>query len=145
MAEMKRSSRLERLAALTRLKEDAAARQLQKARQSLTRQNAQLDQLEQYREEYESNQPESTSVSMIQNYRDFCSSLGDAIEHQSRRCEAESARVADALGEWRGRHQRTEAISSAASSSRDQERVIDERRQNAIVDDIVTTRNIDRS
>ncbi len=146
MAELKRSSRLERVASLTKLKEDAAVRRLRDARQSLAHQESQQAQLENYRDEYESRQPAGgTNISLLMNYRSFCANLSGAIEHQSRLCEEESQRVRAALNDWHERHQRTQALESAADKSRIEERKFDDRVSTAMTDDMVNSRNIDRS
>lgn len=146
MAIVKRSDRLERVASLTRLKEEAAVRRLRDARASLARKESQQAQLESYRDEYESRTPDSgSSVSALMNYRVFCANLSGAIEHQSRLCEEENRRVRAALGEWQERHQRTQALEGAADRSRQEERKENDRLQSAIVDDMVNCRNIERS
>ena len=143
---MNRSKRLERVASLTRMKEDAAVRRLRDARQTLAKHESRQDQLQNYRNEYECRRPEEGAhVSLVMNYRVFCSNLSGAIEHQSRLCEEETQRVSAALQEWQDRRHRTQALENAVEKTRGRERMVTDRIQAAVIDDMVNSRNIDRS
>lgn len=108
------SPKIEKAATVARLSEKQSLQVLSAERKAHEAHQAQLDQLLQYRAEYEANLQEKSRAGMeaaqLRDYRLFLDKLNAAIEQQ----QAEVAKSAEGLkvtqDTWRSKAQRTQAL-----------------------------------
>lgn len=105
---------MDKVAAVAKIAEQQSARELGKALQSHQEKSAQLDQLIQFRQDYESGLGTKGAGGMpakqLQDYRVFLNKLGDAIAQQSREVDIAQEQLDQVRAQWLSRSQRKSAL-----------------------------------
>ncbi|MEQ8408491.1 MAG: flagellar export protein FliJ [Gammaproteobacteria bacterium] len=117
---MKQGNRLDKLVELNQGFENLAVAPLIEARTAFQKQEDQLKQLLDYRDEYQRQLEEkltgSTSASSLRDFQYFFSSLSSAIEQQTAEVERAAAALEVVERQWLMRRQETRKLEKAAGN-----------------------------
>jgi len=106
--------KMEKVAAVAKLVEHKSAREFSVSQQSHEDKRAQLDQLLQFKADYDAMLQEKSrdglSASQFQDYRLFLAKLNQAIEQQAQEVQLAEEELARVRTEWIERSQRTSAL-----------------------------------
>jgi flagellar FliJ protein len=130
---MKRSKRLDPVARVEKSRERTAARELGQQQQQLNELRTRLQELIDYRTEYQQKYMQAINNSMgstaIQEYRCFLSKLDRAIEQQYQLIAGGEQKVSDSRQHWMQKRTRLKAIDTLVEKIQAQERCQDNRRE----------------
>lgn len=109
-----KTGKMDKVAAVAKIAEQQSARELGKALQSHTEKNEQLDQLIQFRQDYESSLGSKGAAGIpakqLQDYRIFLTKLGDAIAQQTREVDSAQEQLDQVRAQWLSKSQRKSAL-----------------------------------
>ena len=129
-----RANRLQPAADLAHERQEAAMQKLAEQQQRLAKAEAQLAELRRYREEYaETNS--GVTVSALLNRRQFVERIDTVIAQQINEVARQQRQLEHARGQWRDAHAREQALGSVIDRYREQERKVEERREQAEIDE----------
>jgi len=130
---MKRSQRLQTIIDLHQRQENDALQALGRSRQQLAAQQSQLDNLQQYRLEYQQKlgvrQQQGMNVSQLLEFRAFADKLDKAIEGQQQTVLKQERDVRSAQAKWEECHQRTKSLKKLAELAVAEEAKIEHRQE----------------
>ena len=105
---------MDKVAAVAKISEQQSARELGAALQSHTDKSVQLEQLIQFRRDYESSLgargAEGIPAKQLQDYRLFLTKLGDAIAQQTREVDSAQEQLDQVRAQWLSKSQRKSAL-----------------------------------
>lgn len=105
---------MDKVAAVAKIVEQQTAREFGASRRSHDDKQAQLQQLQQFKAEYEAQfaqrSREGLPAAQLRDYRLFMSKLDNAIEQQQREVSQAEAELAEVRAEWVAKSQRTSAL-----------------------------------
>ncbi|HET6554921.1 MAG TPA: flagellar export protein FliJ [Dyella sp.] len=129
-----RASQLQPAVDLAHERQETAMQRLAEQQQKLAKAEAQLTELRRYREEYA--QPANgVTVSALLNRRQFVERIDQVIGQQINEVARQQRMLEQVRGQWRDAHAREQALGSVIDRYRDQERKIEERREQAEIDE----------
>ncbi|MFT4823232.1 MAG: flagellar FliJ protein [Halioglobus sp.] len=109
-----KTGKMDKVAAVAKIAEQLSARELGQARQSHQEKSAKLEQLIQFRSDYEAGLGAKGGQGMpakqLQDYRIFLSKLSDAIAQQTREVDASDEQLGKVRAQWRSKSQRKSAL-----------------------------------
>ncbi len=109
-----KSDKMDKVAAVAKIVEQKSARDFSASRQSHTDKHGQLQQLQQFKADYEASLEEKCKVGMtasqLQDYRLFLSKLNQAIEQQAADVQQAEASLAQVRAQWIDKSQRKSAL-----------------------------------
>lgn len=109
-----RPGKMDKVAAVAKIVEQKSARDFSISQQSHTDKRGQLEQLQQFKADYETSLEEKCKVGMpagqLQDYRLFLSKLNQAIEQQAGEVQLAEASLAQVRAEWIDKSQRKSAL-----------------------------------
>lgn len=130
---MKKSKRLAVLAKLAGLYEKQQLARLQVAQTEELRHRQALDQLAEYREEYETSALSNTSTELqsgiLQNFSRFMADLGAASTLQQQQLEGSESVSREEARQWQLLYSREEAMQQLVENARRDERFSEEKRR----------------
>lgn len=136
---MVRSKRLTSIARIAQSRERDAARLLAARQERLSGQQSRLAELKVYREDYfqrlRSGPGRDQGAGRLREYQRFLSQLDAAIAQLESQLEESRADVEASRQAWLQRHSRTQALDKVVARSRDQERYVEARREQAESDE----------
>ena len=122
---MNRSKRLDRVSELRKDEERKAGCKLAEAQQQQEGQQQMLDQLLQYRREYqrlfEEQSAHGLDAQQYRNFQQFFQQLDRAVLHQRRSVAVEETRVEQSRHHWMQKRQATETLARLSSMAREDE------------------------
>lgn len=122
---MNRAKRLEPVSQVNHARERDAAQALGRSRQRLADEQARLEELHGYREQYARRYREALQqglgVQAMQDYQRFLARLGEAIEQQGRRIELVRQELEASRARWLASHMKTEALEAVLARYRTEE------------------------
>lgn len=122
---MTRSKRLEPIAQLQHARERDAAQALGQSRRRLADEQARLEELYGYREQYARRYREALQqglgVKAMQDYQQFLTRLGEAIEQQGRRIDQVRRELEASRARWLAVHVKAEALDAVLARCRTEE------------------------
>ncbi|MEW8028394.1 MAG: flagellar export protein FliJ [Candidatus Thiodiazotropha sp.] len=128
---MSPSKRLKPVQRFAHSKEQKAARMMGQAKKSLQQEEAKLEQLKQYHQEYlerfQQMAGEGMNANQLQEYRAFLVKLDEAINQQQEVVAASVVNHSSTKNFWKKKHSRTQALNKAVDNFRKQERKIADR------------------
>lgn len=129
-----RAHRLQPAADLARERQEAAMQKLAEQQQRLAKAEAQLAELRRYREEYaETNS--GVTVSALLNRRQFVERIDTVIAQQINEVARQQRQLEQVRGQWRDAHAREQALGTVIDRYREQDRKVEERREQAEIDE----------
>ena len=109
-----RRDKMDKVAAVAKLAENETARELGASQQSHQAKVAQLEQLLQFRADYESSLQEKgrqgITANQLQDHRVFLARLNQAVEQQTREVAQAEQEMVRVRGEWLAKSRRTSAL-----------------------------------
>jgi flagellar FliJ protein len=129
-----RANRLQPAADLARERQEAAMQRLAEQQQRLAKAEEQLAELRRYREEY-AQTGSAVTVSALLNRRQFVERIDTVIAQQINEVARLQRLLESARGQWRDAHAREQALGSVIDRYREQERKVEERREQAEIDE----------
>lgn len=130
---MSPSKRLKPVQQFAATKERNAARSMGQARRNLAEEEAKLQQLQQYHQEYlgrfQQAASQGISAPQLQEYRAFLAKLDEAIQQQEKVVAASMAKHSDQKDDWKQKHTRTQALGKVVERYRRQERIDQDRKE----------------
>ena len=130
---MSPSKRLKPVQQFAATKERNAARSMGQARRHLAEEEAKLEQLRQYHQEYLARfqQAASSGISaaQLQEYRAFLAKLDEAIQQQEKVVATSMANHSSRKDEWKQKHTRTQALGKVVERYRQQELKDEDRKE----------------
>lgn len=137
---MSPSKRLKPVQRFAASKEQKAARIMGQAKKSLQQEEAKLEQLKQYHQEYlerfRKMAAEGMSSTQLQEYRAFLAKLDEAITQQQEVVTASSVNHRSTRTFWQQKHSRTQALNKAVDRFSEQERKRADRHEQKENDDL---------
>lgn len=134
------STRLEPIRRLAQNHEDAAAKRLAESQQALARQEAQLQEMERYLDEYSRTNPGATMApALLANREAFLRQLAEALRWQAGAVQDARQRLELARNQWLGKHRDGDVLDNLIDRSRSAERTQQERRQQREMDEFART------
>jgi flagellar FliJ protein len=122
---MSPSKRLKPVQRFVHSKEQKAARMMGQAKKSLQQEEAKLQQLKQYHQEYLQRFQQMAGAGMgatqLQEYRAFLAKLDEAIKQQQEVVTASAVNHSSSKNVWKKKHSRTQALNKAVERFRHQE------------------------
>jgi flagellar FliJ protein len=107
---------------------------LAEQQQRLAKAEAQLAELRRYREEYaETNS--GVTVSALLNRRQFVERIDTVIAQQINEVARQQRQLEQVRGQWRDAHAREQALGTVIDRYREQDRKVEERREQAEIDE----------
>lgn len=138
---MKRSERMQLIERLARQREDQAARALAQTRQRIEQEQAQLQELEGYRQEYQSylEQQGSVGLSIMQWRRTqgFIDQLGDVIQQQEGVIRRWHDQEHHLVQSWQKLYQRRRSLGQLVEKISVEEFIEEDRREQKALDELV--------
>ncbi len=107
---------------------------LAEQQQRLAKAEAQLAELRRYREEY-AETAGGVTVSALLNRRQFVERIDGVIAQQINEVARQQRQLEHVRGQWRDAHAREQALGSVIDRYREQERKVEERREQAEIDE----------
>ncbi|MES9825646.1 MAG: flagellar export protein FliJ [Candidatus Thiodiazotropha endolucinida] len=136
---MSPSKRLKPVQRFAHSKEQKAARMMGQAKKSLQQEEAKLEQLKLYHQEYlerfKKMAGEGMNATQLQEYRAFLAKLDEAINQQQEVVAASVINHSSTKNFWKKKHSRTQALNKAVDNFRKQERKIADRLEQKENDD----------
>ncbi|MDH4275066.1 MAG: flagellar export protein FliJ [Gammaproteobacteria bacterium] len=136
---MKRSKRLTIVSKVMRDREDKVAQILQKAQGAMLLQLRRLEQLEEYRLEYEQRflaaGGQGVEAQKLLDFRAFMESLGQAIGRQKQIVERHKADYEARKRQWLAAHSKSDAVAGVVASAKHVEEAAAERKNQRDIDD----------
>jgi flagellar protein FliJ len=129
-----RAHRLQPAADLAHDRQEAAMQKLAEQQQRLAKAEAQLAELRRYREEY-AETSSGVTVSALLNRRQFVERIDNVIAQQINEVARQQRQLEQVRGQWRDAHAREQALGSVIDRYREQERKVEERREQAEIDE----------
>lgn len=130
---MSPSKRLRPVQQVAESREKRAAQHMGRARVHLAQEEAKLEQLRRYHQEYLERFQQSASAGMnatqLQEYRAFLAKLDEAIRHQEEVVAASQADHTTQKDHWRQKHTRTQALGKVVERYRHEERAAENRKE----------------
>lgn len=130
---MSPSKRLKPVQRFAHSKEQKAARVMGQAKKSLQQEEAKLEQLKQYHQEYlerfKQMAREGMSATQLQEYRAFLAKLDEAVNQQQEVVAASIVNHSSSKSVWKKKHSRTQALNKAVDRFREQEKKIADTRE----------------
>jgi flagellar FliJ protein len=131
---MSPSKRLKPVQQFAQSREQKAARIMGQARKNLQQEEAKLEQLKAYHQEYlarfKEMAAEGMSAKQLQEYRAFLAKLDEAVNQQQQVVAASMVNHSSSKNLWKQKHSRTQALNKAVDRFREQEkRMADKREQ----------------
>jgi flagellar FliJ protein len=130
MSPSKRFKPVQRVAAS---KEQEAARMMGQAKKSLQQEEAKLEQLELYHQEYlirfQQTAAKGMSATQLQEYRAFLARLDEAIKQQQDVVAASAVNHSSTKNIWKKKHSRTQALNKAVERFRKQEQTVADKQE----------------
>ncbi|MEW8663729.1 MAG: flagellar export protein FliJ [Candidatus Thiodiazotropha sp.] len=130
---MSPSKRLKPVQRFAHSKEQKAARIMGQARKNLRQEEAKLEQLKQYHQEYlerfKQMAGEGMSATQLQEYRAFLAKLDEAIDQQQEVVATSIDNHTSSKRVWKKNHSRSQALNMAVDRFREQEQKIADRRE----------------
>ncbi|MES9993918.1 MAG: flagellar export protein FliJ [Candidatus Thiodiazotropha sp.] len=137
---MSPSKRLKPVQRFAHSKEQKAARVMGQARKNLKQEEAKLEQLKQYHQEYltrfQQMAAEGMSATQLQEYRAFLAKLDEAINQQQEVVAASIVSHSSSKRAWKKKHSRTQALNKAVDRFREQEQKVADNREQKESDDL---------
>ena len=123
------SQRLQPIRHLAQNREDEAARRVAESQQALARQEAQLQEMERYLQEYGAASSDApVAPSLLANREAFLRQLAEALRWQAGAVEEARGRLALARDLWTGKHRDTDVLQQLIARSQRSELNEQERR-----------------
>lgn len=113
----------------------SAGRRLAEQQQLLASGEAQLRELETFRDEYAGTLRGGVDVRALLNHRQFLQRINEAIEHQRGVVQRQREALEQERIRWLAAHSRAKALESVAQRFQDADRRADERREQAQADE----------
>jgi flagellar FliJ protein len=136
---MSPSKRLKPVQRFAHSKEQKAARMMGQAKKNLQQEEAKLEQLKQYHQEYldrfQQMAREGMSATQLQEYRAFLAKLDEAIKQQQEVVAASVVNHSSSKKVWKKKHSRTQALNKAVERFRQQEQKSADRQEQKESDD----------
>ncbi|WP_242467308.1 flagellar export protein FliJ [Ectothiorhodospira shaposhnikovii] len=136
---MNRSKRMEPVLQVADNRQQRAAQGLGQSQMNLNECMARLEELSSYRDEYSQRFNSQSQVGMtgvsVRDYRLFLHRLNEAIEQQLRLVEAARQEVEMSRGRWVEARGKTEALNRVVQQFQQEERLVEDRREQAEQDD----------
>lgn len=107
---------------------------LAEQQQRVAKAEAQLAELRRYREEY-AETAGGVTVSALLNRRQFVERIDNVIAQQINEVARQQRQLEHVRGQWRDAHAREQALGSVIDRYREQERKVEERREQAEIDE----------
>src|SRR5215472_12174900 len=107
---------------------------LAEQQQRVAKAEAQLAELRRYREEYAETSG-GVTVSALLNRRQFVERIDNVIAQQINEVARQQRQLEHVRGQWRDAHAREQALGSVIDRYREQERKVEERREQAEIDE----------
>lgn len=130
---MSPSKRLKPVQRFAHSKEQKAARIMGQAKKSLQQEEAKLEQLKQYHQEYLERFKQVAAVGMnanqLQEYRAFLAKLDEAIKQQQEVVAASAINHSSTKRVWKKKHSRTQALNKAVDRFQEEEKKIANRQE----------------
>ncbi|MGD8911619.1 MAG: flagellar export protein FliJ [Candidatus Thiodiazotropha sp.] len=130
---MSPSKRLKPVQRFAASKEQEAARMMGQAKKSLQQEEAKLDQLNLYHQEYlirfQQMSAKGMSSTQLQEYRAFLAKLDEAIKQQQEVVAASAVNHSSTKNTWKKKHSRTQALNKAVERFRKQEQTVADKRE----------------
>lgn len=133
---MMQSRRIDPLLRRAQEHEDAVARDLAEKQRAHAQQESRLEELRRYADEYASSQMAATSPAQLANRRAFLDRLESAVEQQSRTVDSSRARLEAERSRLLLASRDKQVLEQLAASYRAQERVVENRRDQRVMDDL---------
>lgn len=142
---MKRK-KMDKVAAVAKIAEQQSARKLNVAQQSHEKERTQLDQLVQFKEDYESSLGAAAENGMaakqLQDYRLFMSKLNQAIDKQAAEIEVTEQGLEEVRAEWISKSHRTSALEKLLETQRREQLLAREKAEQNEADENTLARQI---
>ncbi len=139
---MKKSQRLKVIANLYAENEKKGLEALGKAQTEMQRSQTQLENLQQYQQEYldkyNANSEQGINISQLLEFRSFVGKLDKAIDDQKNEIAEMDTKVTIARKNWERHHQKTKSIEKVCNGAASEERKIEEKREQNEQDDRAT-------
>jgi flagellar FliJ protein len=136
---MSPSKRLKPVQRFAHSKEQKAARMMGQARKNLQQEEAKLEQLKQYHQEYlerfQQMAREGISATQLQEYRAFLAKLDEAIKQQQEVVAASVVNHSSSKQFWKKKHSRTQALNKAVERFSQEEKKSADRQEQKESDD----------
>ncbi len=136
---MSPSKRLRPVQRFAHSKEQTAARSMGAARRNLEQEEAKLQQLKVYHQEYlerfQTLAAEGISAAQLQEYRSFLAKLDEAIRQQEQIVAASTVNHNSHKDNWKQKHSRTQALNKVVDRYERQEQQSEDRREQKENDD----------
>jgi flagellar FliJ protein len=130
---MSPSKRLKPVQRFAASKEQEAARVMGQAKKSLQQEEAKLEQLKLYHQEYlirfQQMSAQGINATQLQEYRAFLAKLDEAIKQQQEVVAASVVNHSSTKNTWKKKHSRTQALNKAVERFRKQEQTIADKRE----------------
>ena len=130
---MSPSKRLRPVQQVAASKERKAAKSMGQAKQNLAQQEAKLQQLKAYHQEYlerfQQASAQGISVTQLQEYRAFLSKLESAIQEQEKIVADSATRHSSHRENWKQKRTRTQALGKVVERYRKEERKTEDRNE----------------
>lgn len=139
---MKRSKRMETVRKLKYQEEQQQAKKFAQAQQALQQEQAQLDMLKKYQQDYFaglSSGVENTAIisaSQLEKYQQFLSRLHKAIENQQQMVVIKKKSVEVARQEWAQANARLKALDNLIERLQQEEQRIADKQEQKLIDDL---------
>lgn len=137
---MNRSKRIQSIAKVAESEEKNAAKEMEKSRQLLQKQEVHLQELNKYKDEYSKSMNKSFAQGMdavqLCQYRAFLANLTHAIERQIQVVSAANSEMEKMRALWLVRYNRTKALAKAAKNYQIDELEQEKKTQQKMVDEI---------
>lgn len=127
-----KSKRFEPIQEIAANSATALSRAMAEAEGKVRDMERQMEQLRSYRDEYarqSAQSPGSTDAVSLQNYRSFLDRLGDALRLQTQNLGLARAEYEARRAQWSAKRVEAESLSRAIARFRDEERRVDEQRE----------------
>jgi flagellar FliJ protein len=137
---MSPSKRLKPVQRFAASKEQKAAKMMGQAKKSLQQEEAKLEQLKQYHQEYlerfRKMAGEGMSATQMQEYRAFLAKMDEAINQQQQVVAVSTDNHQSTRNFWQQKHSRTQALNKAVDRFREQEQKCADKHEQKENDDL---------